>query len=222
MGRPARDPCDENGLPALQIMRILSAVIFVGLALLAPAARADKVWHDGYKSPLSAWSTQIYDQRIKRHLRERTSTITRANISASDFRRAKSSTDVVARVVANARLPDSATAGLAATLRSTMAQIAAAGRKDNVGTAIALAITLSMTVLEEPELDPANADALVTRVNDALAASPRFRRLGAAERQRMYDSALLSAAVIAIVHQSGDKAASQAIAKNVLQALIGD
>jgi hypothetical protein len=201
-------------------MRILSAVLFVALALLAPSARADKVWHDGFKSPLS-WSTQFYDQRVKRHLRERTPLIARADITASDFRRPKRSTDVVAHLVANARLPDGAATQLATTLRSTMAQIAAAGRKDNVANAIALALTISIMVLEKPEFDP-NIDALVTKVNDALAASPRFRKLGATERQVMYDFALLAAAVIAIVHQSGDKAASQAIAKNVLQALTGD
>ena len=57
--------------------------------------------------------------------------------------------------------------------------------------------------------------------NDALAASPQFKRLSAADKQLMYDSLLLSAAVIAIVHQSGDKAASQQIAKGVLQSLVG-
>ncbi|MFN0245812.1 MAG: DUF6683 family protein [Kofleriaceae bacterium] len=205
----------------------VTVTVTVALALLVRSARADRVWHDGYESPLSSWSAHVYDQSVKRRVRaslkvDSRTTNARANVSASDFRRSKSSTDVVAHVVANARLPDAAAAELRAELRSTMARIAAAGRKDNVANALAMAITLSMIVLEKPEYDLAKADELVTNVNDALAASPRFRRLGPAERQVMYDSALLSAAVIALVHQSGDKAASQAIAKNVLLALTGD
>ncbi|HKY63224.1 MAG TPA: hypothetical protein VJR29_07375, partial [bacterium] len=47
-----------------------------------------------------------------------------------------------------------------------------------------------------------------------LAAIPR---LGAADRQNMYDSLLLSTAVLAMVHQSGDKASSKTIARQALQ-----
>jgi len=76
-------------------------------------------------------------------------------------------------------------------------------------------------VLEKPGFDPSRADDLIPIVNDGLVASPQFKSLGAAERQSMYDSLLLSASVIAIVHQSGNKEASKTIAKQTLQQLLG-
>ena len=78
-----------------------------------------------------------------------------------------------------------------------------------------LLIGLSYGVLEKPGFDPNRADDLIPAINDALAASPQFMGLAAAERQDMYDSMLLSTAVIATVHQS-DKVASKAIAKQTL------
>ncbi|HEX5035199.1 MAG TPA: DUF6683 family protein, partial [bacterium] len=98
-----------------------------------------------------------------------------------------------------------------------MAQLGAAGRKDNVATAMVLLIGLSYGVLQKPGFDPNRADDLIPAVNDALAASPQFKSLGAADRQNMYDSLLLSTAVLAMVHQSGDKTSSQTIARQALQ-----
>jgi hypothetical protein len=203
-----------------------AAIAFLLLALLAGGARADMIWHDAYKSPFSSWSAYMYDQNVKRHLRERTASdaapaqpAQHAPMSATDFRRAGKRRDVVAQLVAS--LPDAERAQLDATLRSTMAQLGAAGRKDNVANAMAIVIGLSYMVIEKPDFDASKADELVPVINDALAASPQWKRIGAADRQLMYDSLLLSAAVIAIVHQSGDRDTSRAIAKQVLQHLVG-
>ena len=205
-------------------MRILAAIVLM-LFTTSPA-RADMVWHDAYKSPFSSWGAYMYDQNVKRHLAKRTSAdapaaAPTAPITATDFRRSAKRKDVVAQLVGSARLSAADAQQLATTLRATITQLESAGRRDNVGSAMAIVLALSFVVLEAPDGGATNADALVGTANDVLAASPVFRKLGAADRQLMYDSLLLSAAVIAIVHQSGDKAASQAIAKQVLQQLVG-
>lgn len=208
-------------------MRIIIATLL--LLLISVPTHADMVWHDSYKSPLSSWSAYMYDQNVKRHLRERTTGAAkpatrpppRAKIEATDFKRNARGTDVVAQYVAATKVDEAVGAELSSALRQTMAQIAAMGRKDNVATAMAAVIALSYVVLEKPDFDISKANDLIPVVNDALAASPQFRKLRAAERQAMYDSLLLSAAVIALVHQAGEKEQSQTIARQVLQQLIG-
>jgi hypothetical protein len=195
------------------------------------------IWSDAYKSPMSSWSAYMYDQNVKRHFRERgskpagqasatsatTSAATPATpsapISATDFRRDPNGKDVVAQFITATNLPPADGAKLATGLRSMMNQLGSAGRKDNVANAMTVLVGLSYGVLEKPGFDPNRADDLIPVVNDALAASPQFKSLGAADRQNMYDSMLLSAAVIAMVHQSGDKVASKTIAKQTLQQL---
>ncbi len=208
------------------------------LTALPYEARADMIWSDAYKSPMSSWGAYMYDQNVKRHLRERatsslgttatttattTTTTTTpappsAPISATDFPRDPNGKDVVAQFIAATNLSGPDASKLATALRSTMAQLGAAARKDNVATAMTLLIGLSWGVLEKPGFDPSRADDLIPAVNDALAASPQFKSLGAVQRQEMYDSMLLSAAIIAIVHQ-GDKQASKTIAQQTLQQL---
>ncbi len=215
--------------------RIILTLLF--LAALSREARADMIWSDAYKSPMSSWGAYMYDQNVKRHLRERatrpagtattTSTTTatttpappRSPIGATDFPRDPNGKDVVAQFIAATNLSGPDASKLATALRSMMAQLGSAGRKDNVATAMTLLVGLSWAVLEKPGFDPSRADDLIPAVNDALAASPQFKGLGAAQRQEMYDSMLLSAAVLAIIHQSGDKATSKTIATQTLQQL---
>ncbi len=220
-------------------MRKTSLILLVLLsATLARPARADMVWHDAYKSPMSDWGAYMYDQNVKRHLRERTSSpqgsstttsttsatasapaVPSAPITATDFLRSPNGKDVVAEFITASNLPPADGSKLATSLRSTMNQLGAAGRKDNVATAMTLLIGLCYGVLEKPGFDPSRANDLIPGVNDALAASPQFKNLGMVERQQMYDSMLLSASLIAIVHQSGDKQASQTIARQALAQL---
>ncbi|HEX5038462.1 MAG TPA: DUF6683 family protein [bacterium] len=217
--------------------------IFTFLVLLAAfplSARADMIWSDAYKNPFSDWGAYMYDQNVKRHLREgavkgKSSTgqatnpsnpatpaapaLPTAPITATDFTRDPKGKDVVDQFITAAKVAPAEGTQLATALRSTMTQLGAAGRKDNVATVMTLLIGLSYGVIEKPGFDVARADDLVPMINNALAASPQFTSLGAPDRQNMYDSMLLSAAVIAIVHQSGDKQASQTIAKQTLQQL---
>jgi hypothetical protein len=216
------------------------AYVFIVTVLIVPSGRAtaQMAWSDAYRSPMSSWGAYMYDQNVKRHLRERatgspapsanaggnsvasgTPAPPRAPLSATDFRRAANGKDVVAQLISDAKLSASDGSAVAARLRATMAELGSAGRKDNVATAMTLLIGLSWTALERPGFDPKRADDLVPVVNDALAASPQFTSLGAQDRQTMYDSLLLTTAMLALVMQSGDKPTSRAIAAEALQQL---
>lgn len=212
--------------------------MFLFVAMTPLYAHADMIWHAAYQNPMSNWSAYMYDQNVKRHLRNRasqgtgtTSTVTPANtttaaasapakapITATDFARDPNGKDVVAQFIAATNLPPADGTKLATALRATMTQLGSAGRKDNVANAMTLLIGLCYGVLEKPGFDPSRADDLIPAINDALAASPQFRALTAADRQNMYDSMLLSTAIIATVHQS-DKQASKNIARQSLQQL---
>lgn len=218
----------------MQKMRLILTFLF--LAAVPRSVNADMIWHDAYKNPFSDWGAYMYDQNVKRHLRERatqarstaastpasTSPATpHAPLSATDFSRNPNGQDVVAQFVAATNLPPADGAKLATALRASMAQLGGSGRKDNIATAMTLLIGLSFGVLEKPGFDISRADDMIPAVNDALAASPQFKSLSAADRQNMYDSLLLSTAMIAVVHQSGDKQASKTIARQAMQQLLG-
>jgi len=213
------------------------AVLF--LSTLPLSAHADMIWSDAYKNPMSNWGAYMYDQNVKRHLRQgavrssgttsTTATVTTnsatasappaAPITATDFQRDPNGQDVVAQFIASSNLPPADGAKLAEALRPMVTQLNAGIRKDNVANGMTLLIGMSYGVLERPDFDIKKADDLIPVVNNALAASPQFVSLGAAQRQQMYDSMLLSSAIIAIIHQSGDKQASKAIATQALQQL---
>ena len=216
----------------------IMTLLFLGTFIRS--AKADMVWHSAYQNPMSNWSAYMYDQNVKRHLRNRTTSSSgntttnttttaattaatpappKAPITATDFSRDPTGKDVVAQFIAAANLPPADGATLGTALRSTMTQLGAAGRKDNVATVMVLLIGLCYGVLEKPGFDPARADDLIPAVNDALAASPQFKTLGAADRQNMYDSMLLSTAILAMIHNSGDKQTSKTIAQQSLQQL---
>lgn len=213
------------------------------LSALPRFAAADMIWSDAYKSPMSSWGAYMYDQNVKRHMRNGVSrqsgsssstttastssaapaapAVPSAPISATDFVRSPNGKDVVAAFIGATNLSPADGQTLANGLRSTMAQLGGAGRKDNVATAMTLLIGLSYGVLEKPGFDANKADDMIPIVNNALAASPQFTSLSAVDRQNMYDSLLLSTAVIAMLHQSGDKATTQNIARQTLQQMLG-
>lgn len=216
---------------------IVFMLLFVAMTPLY--VHADMIWHSAYQNPMSNWSAYMYDQNVKRHLRNRASQGTgtgtasavapantataasappKAPITATDFARDPNGKDVVAQFIAATQLPPADGTKLATALRATMTQLGSELRKDNVANAMTLLIGLCYTVLEKPGFDPSRADDLIPAVNDALAASPQFKALAAVDRQNMYDSMLLSTAIIAIVHQ-GDKQASKNIARQSLQQL---
>jgi len=213
------------------------------LALLLPfmlvrPAHADMVWSDAYKNPMSDWGAYMYDQNVKRHLRESVPSTSqpaspsaptqaampatppppRVSITATDFVRSANGQDLVAQLVTSTNLPADQGAQLATGLNTMINQFKGAGRKDNVATAMTLLIGLSYGVLEKPGFDLSKVDDLIPAVNDALAASPQFASLGAAQRQQMYDSLLLSAAVIGVVNQK-DKQAGKTLASQALNQL---
>jgi hypothetical protein len=205
----------------------LSALVAVFVMLAPLAAEADMVWHQAYKNPWSDWGSYMYDQNVKRHMRERTSGKSaqapqRAALSASDFRRDPRARGVlVARFVAGTQVRREEAVQLERTLIATIAEIEKVTRRDNVASAIALSIALSFEVLGRDDYRDGRGNQLAATVNDVLAVSPQFARLAAADRQTMADSMLLSAALLVLLDGAGEKAASQELAKQLLSQLTG-
>ncbi|HEY5934340.1 MAG TPA: DUF6683 family protein [Kofleriaceae bacterium] len=206
-------------------------LVSILLSLVTGTARADMVWHDAYKSPLSDWGAYQYYRNVKQPMAERDArnkaagpkvqpVVAHAPMSASDFRRGPR-TNVVTRYVATLPLAAADAAQLTAALDTTMAQLQKAGRKNNVATAMATTITLAHMVLDRDDVDASKVDTLVVSLNDVLANAPQFKQLTSQERQQMADELLLSSALIAILHQAGAIDASKAFAEQVLITMTG-
>jgi hypothetical protein len=210
-------------------MRFILLVSILISTLMTGTARADMVWHDAYKSPLSDWGAYQYYRNVKQPMAERGRTtesarpqaVAHAPMSATDFRRTTSGRSVVMKYVAALPLDASQADQLTVALDATMAQLQKVGRKNNVATALAATIAVAHMVLDRDDLDTSKADTLVVSLNDALAATPEFTRLGPAGRQQMADELLLSSAVIVLLHQHGAVDASKAFAERVLRTVTG-
>ena len=207
-------------------------LISILLSLVTGTARADMVWHDAYKSPLSDWGAYQYYRNVKQPMAERdarkaagakaapAAPVTHAPMSATDFRRSPRTT-VVTRYVATLPLTAPDAAQLTAALETTMAQLQKAGRKNNVATAMATTITLAHMVLDRDDVDVSKVDTLVVSLNDVLAGAAEFKQLTSQQRQQMADELLLSSALMAILHQAGAVDTSKAFAEQVLKTMTG-
>lgn len=206
-------------------------LVSILLSLVTGTARADMVWHDAYKSPLSDWGAYQYYRNVKQPMAEREARnkasgakakpVAHAPMSATDFRRTGPRLAAVRRYVAALPLDAEDAARLTTALDATITQLQKAGRKNNVATAMATTIALAHMVLDRDDFDASKADALVVSLNDALAVAPEFKQLASSERQQMADELLLSSALIAILHQAGAVDASKAFAEQVLMTVTG-
>jgi len=210
-------------------MRFILLISILISTLMTGTARADMVWHDAYKSPLSDWGAYQYYRNVKQPMAERgrkttsakPQAVVHAPMSATDFRRSNTGRSVVTRYVAALPLDASDADQLTVALDTTMAQLQKVGRKNNIATTLAATIAVAHMVLDRDDLDATMADTLVVSLNDALAATPAFKQLAPAGRQQMADELLLSSALIVLLHQSGAVDASKAFAEQVLLTVNG-
>ena len=101
--------------------------------------------------------------------------------------------------------------------------------KHNVAGALAYMVAAGHFVAEGEELGDAGEEELVRNLNDVLAGLDEFRRLGAAEKQEVYEAAVISGgfllAMLQQAREEGDAAkAAQArqLAKELLRDFFGD
>jgi len=99
-------------------------------------------------------------------------------------------------------------------------------RRNNVATALAGALGVAMGIVSQRPLSGAAAGELILNVNDLLAESPDFARLRPNEKQAIYETLVMTTALLAFMQQAGQsnpnlKAQSVVAAQAVLQRLTG-
>jgi hypothetical protein len=101
-------------------------------------------------------------------------------------------------------------------------------RKNNVAYALTFLIGASMQVVRERELSDPETDRLAQELNDVLATSPEFRRLSPRQKQSMYEVAVITGGMIAVMYQIGVdqgndelKKQAQETAREVITQLVG-
>ncbi len=117
----------------------------------------------------------------------------RLPITASDFR-------PTGRRIMPRRLADEAPGAtpaqkreLAALYEQMLAQYEQAGRPHNVAGALTYVLAAAALVAGGPEPDDALEEAVLRQLNDALGSAPAFARMPPAERQALYESAVIAA-----------------------------
>lgn len=114
-------------------------------------------------------------------------------ITATDFRPA-------GRRIVPRRLADETPGASAAQKRELaalherlLAQYEQVGRPHNVAGALAYLLAIGSLVTGGQEPDEATVEAMIRHLNDALASTPAFARMPAAERQALYESVVIAA-----------------------------
>ncbi|MFO1518642.1 MAG: DUF6683 family protein [bacterium] len=135
-------------------------------------------------------------------------------ISASDF----SGQQRVLPAVYAAKGPQENQAQLLQTFNGMMDAFEKEGRKNNVAYAIGFMIGVSAQVHTGKDISDTVMEKFIYDVNDILAGSPSFRALPAAKKQELYESSVLTGAMIGNLAKNPQTLAdSKALAKQVLQ-----
>jgi hypothetical protein len=150
-------------------------------------------------------------------------TVAHKPIKTSDFKRRGGRPAVDAFFAANELDAESA-AALRQIVDATFTAVEANARKNNVATAIAIALVASVQVSTATEVPDENATALVADVNDLLAGSAAFKKMKAKDRQTVYDSLILTTALMLALDAAGAndpdaKAAAKQMAEEMLARL---
>jgi len=135
-------------------------------------------------------------------------------ISASDF---PAQARMLPAVYA-AKGPAENQAQLLQTFNGMMDAFEKEGRKNNVAYAIGFMIGASAQVHTGKEISDAVMEKFIYDVNDILAGSPSFMALPAAKKQELYESCILTGAMVGgLANNPQTLADSKALAKQVLQ-----
>jgi hypothetical protein len=99
-------------------------------------------------------------------------------------------------------------------------------RPNSVASGAGFALGVSIEIANATDLGDADARELVAGVNDMLAASAEFKRLGAAERQALYEVFVMTGALLTMMKTAGEtnpalKTQSQDMAKQVISQVSG-
>jgi hypothetical protein len=202
--------------PALRI-----ALVAVTLAATAGTSQAD--W--SYGNVVNPYATQLYYDAFGHGRRnandEASDTAEPAHRSpkATDFKRANGR-PMLDEFMATTGLEGPDADELRATIEAEIQSLEAPVRKNNVAAAMGVLFATAYRAVNNIEIDAASRDAVIAYLNDALAVQRSFKKLKAKDRQEAADTALIQAALIAIMTAQDDAAMQQVGVDGARAALI--
>ena len=191
------------------------AVICATLAATAATSRAD--W--SYGNLPNPYATQLYYDAFGHGRRSAaddsagtaaTAEPAHRSPKATDFKRANGR-PVLEEFLASTGLAGDQADELRGVMEAQIAELEASVRKNNVAAAMGVLFAISYRVVNNIEIDDASRDRVIAYVNDALAVQHSFQVLQAKGRQDAADTALVQAALIAVM-SAQDDADAQAVA----------
>jgi len=128
--------------------------------------------------------------------------------------------------LAQSNLDPNARQTLKSVVEATLGELGKVLRPNSVASGMGFALGVSIEIASEIELPEADARDLVTGINDMLAASADFRKLGSPERQALYEAFVMTGAMLSIMKTAGQtdpamKAQAQDAARNLISQLSG-
>lgn len=136
----------------------------------------------------------------------------RTRLAATDF--SPTGARTMAEEIANGVADPSDRAQVAETCRQLLAAIEQAPtfRRNNLASATALLVRVSLRVGAARALDGAQMQRLLANINDELVRGGGFARLDDAQRTRMYDAMLMVGGLIELLSQNAAKTGNPAVA----------
>jgi hypothetical protein len=185
-------------------------LVVATLGATAGLSRAD--WsYGGVPNP---YATQLYYDAFGHRRREATQEPGEApppghtSLKATDFRRTNGR-PVLDELIASTGVEGSDADALRAAIEAQLDALEAPVRKNNVAAAMGVLFATAYRVVNGIEIDAASRDAVIAHLNDALAVQHSFKKLKAKGRQEAADTALVQAALIALMAAQDDPAMKQ-------------
>jgi hypothetical protein len=220
------------------MLKISLIVVGLVLATAAPARAQFRNPYTGttWNNPVSSSVDTMLLHHTQKKMLERSiaaqqgkkaaATVARAPLTASDFVPAKKGRPAVKAFLDSAGLPKDQRAAIEQVIDLTFAAVEKGGRKNNVATAMGIAIGAALMIANGKEIPDDDLSELTLGINDVFAVTAEFKQLDAAARQDIYESLIMTTALLATFHELGTsdaamKKASVDLAKAVLQKLTG-
>jgi hypothetical protein len=188
-----------------------------------------------FNNPISSTLDTIIQGKMQQQMLERSmaarrgqkppTVVAHANLAATDFKPAGKGHPTVEAYLSSPTLTPDARNMMRPMFDATFNMLAQT-RKNNVATALASAVAIAVGIVSGQPYPAPAAQELLLGINDLLAQSPQFTRLRPADKQVMYETLVVTTALMAILQEGGKtspemRAQSASLARSVLQQLTG-
>ena len=151
---------------------------------------------------------QILDLAIERHNGKGSTkpkvAVKHEPLSASDFKPGKGRPAVDA-FLAKAKFNFIDVKDLRPIIDRTFVVVEGQLRKNNVASALGFVVATSLSIARNMDLPEDALHELIASINDRLVTSPSFKKMKPADRQTMYDSLILTGAILITMNAFGEK-----------------